>query len=428
MARRPSPWFREDRNGWYVNKDGQRHFLGEHPDGAPPPRQDKKTKKWNAPAAVMQAFHELMAKGDSVPKRTDKPEGPIVADVFDKFLDWCEKHRAGRTFEWYRDHIQGFLDWWHERHGEEPEEFPPLDAFPVTGLKPFHVVEWTDSHGDGWSDAYRRGGIVAIQRPFNWAVEMGHIPDSPIKKIPKPKAQRRESAVTTEDFAVILKRFPEGDCFRDLLEFAWHSGCRPQEARHIEPRHVHLARQMIVIPKEEAKGKKRPRVILLAGPALEIVTRLMAERTGGKLFLNEDGQPWKRFAIANRFDRLCLVLGVEELKKRGVTVPPPLPRFNRRTYADRAAMLAARKEHQKKVRQRRKDILKLAREHGTKFAAYDLRHGFCQRKLEQGVNHLVVAELMGHANGQMVATTYSHMNAATDHLKKALQEKPAGDV
>src|SRR5262249_23234095 len=149
--------------------------------------------------------------------------------------------------------------------------------------------------GESWSDAYRRGGIVAIQRPFNWAVELGHLADSPIKKVPKPKAQRRESAVSPEDFAVILGRFPEGDPFRDLLEFAWHTGCRPQEARHIEPRHVHLDRQMVVIPKEEAKGKKRPRVILLAGPALEIVTRLVAGRSGGKLFRNEDGKPWKRF-------------------------------------------------------------------------------------------------------------------------------------
>jgi integrase len=89
--------------------------------------------------------------------------------------------------------------------------------------------------------------------------------------------------------------------------------------------------------------------------------------------------------------------------------------------------MAARKEHQEKFRQRRKDILRLARRHSTKFAAYDLRHGFCQRKLEQGVNHLVVAELMGHSTGQMVATTYSHMSDPPDHLRKALEERPTGD-
>lgn len=159
------------------------------------------------------------------------------------------------------------------------------------------------------------------------------------------------------------------------------------------------------------------------GSTFEIVKRLLAKRPEGKLFLNEDGVPWKRFAIANRFDRLHRALGIEVLKEQGILIPP-LPRFNRRAYADKAQLAAARKEHQEKLKERRKEILKLARQHSTTFAAYDIRHGFCQRKLEQGVNHLVVAELMGHATGRRVAETYSHMNAATEHLKKALEEKP----
>jgi integrase len=410
MPRRPYPWFRADRNGWFVNKDGQRHFLGNHPPDAPAPRKQK--GKWNAPPAIIDAFHELMLSDPEYALESVlKGEGMTVAQVFDKFLDWCQNHRAVRTFDWYRDHIQDFIN-----------RSPKVVHLPASQIRPYHVVEWADSHGEDWSPAYRKGGIIAIQRPFNWAAQLRYIDESPIAKVPKPKAQRRESVVTPEDFAVILQRFPEGDCFRDLLEFAWYTGCRPQEARHIEPRHVHLDRQVIIIPKEESKGKRRARVILLSGRALEIVTKLMAERTDVKLFLNEDGKPWKRFAIANRFDRLCLVLGVAELKRQGIDIPP-LPRFNRHDYADRKEMLAARKEHQDKLRQRRKEILKLARQHSTKFAAYDLRHGFCQRKLEQGVNHLVVAELMGHATGQTVATTYSHMGDAPDHLRKALEER-----
>ena len=41
-------------------------------------------------------------------------------------------------------------------------------------------------------------------------------------------------------------------------------------------------------------------------------------------------------------------------------------------------------------------------------------------------DHLTVAELMGHVTGQMVATTYSHMNKADNHLREAL--KKAGDA
>ena len=37
-------------------------------------------------------------------------------------------------------------------------------------------------------------------------------------------------------------------------------------------------------------------------------------------------------------------------------------------------------------------------------------------------NHLSVAEILGHANGQMVATTYQHLNKAEEHLRRALMK------
>jgi integrase len=81
--------------------------------------------------------------------------------------------------------------------------------------------------------------------------------------------------MSPEDFATLLRMVKESDPFRDLLLFAWHTGCRPQEARHIEPRHVQLHAECIVIPKEEAKGKRRPRIIMLDATAVDIVSRLM---------------------------------------------------------------------------------------------------------------------------------------------------------
>lgn len=398
MPHHARPFFRTGR-GWYVQLGKQQIKLC---DGS---------KNSDTEAAAWERYHLVMAERgtmQSVPKTSPQNDGPLMVEILDKYLDWCKKHRAGRTYEWYRDHIQSFLD-----------SLPDAATMRVTALKPFHVIEWADKH-PGWSNAYRRGAIVAIQRPFNWAEELGYIGASPVKKIKKPQPQRRESHITPEDFAAIAGRYAQGDPFRDLLEFAWHSGCRPQEARLIEARHVQLDTECIVLPKEEAKGKRRARVILLHGRALEIIQRLLTIRPRGKLFLNEDGKPWNRFAIANRFDRLHLALGVAALKEQGIEIPP-LPRFNRRHFTDKAALAAARKEHQQKLRERRKTILKLARQHGRKFALYDARHGFAQRMLESGANHLVVAELMGHSTGRMVAETDSHMNRATAHLKETLK-------
>jgi integrase len=414
VARTPFPWFWQERSGWYVNKDGQRHFLGNHPPDFPLPRKHK--GRWNVPPAIQQAFHVLM----SIPQATftktvPTMAGPVVVEILDKFLGWCQKHRAPRTYEWYHDHIQSFLD-----------SLADPAAMVVTELKPFHVIEWADKH-PGWSPAYRRGSLVAVQRPFNWAEELGYITVSPIKKIQKPHPQRRDNPITPEEFAMIMGRYSQGDPFRDLLEFAWYSGCRPQEARHIEPRHVHLDAECIVIPQDEAKGRRRARMILLHGRALEIIKQLQASRTEVKLFLNEDGKPWERFAIANRFERLHLALGIQALEEQGITIPP-LPRFNRFNYGDRAQLLSARKEHKAKLRERRKQILALARQHGKKFALVDARHGFCQRMLESGANHLAVAELLGHSTGRMVAETYSHMHRATAHLKEMLKNASGQDA
>ena len=101
---------------------------------------------------------------------------------------------------------------------------------------------------------------------------------NPIKRIKKPEPQRRDNPMSPEDFAAVLAAVREDDPFRDLLQFAWHTGCRPQEVRHIGPHHVRLDDDCVVIPKEEAKGKRRLRLIHLHGPALEVVARLMQRR------------------------------------------------------------------------------------------------------------------------------------------------------
>jgi integrase len=170
-----------------------------------------------------------------------------------------------------------------------------------------------------------------------------------------------------EDFQAILARLREGDPFRDLFLFVWHSGCRPQEARHIEPRHVRLDQERIVIPKEEAKGKRYPRVIYLHGPALEVVTRLLATRPEGKLFRNSRGKPWTKYAVCSRMHRLSLATG-------------------------------------------------------RSMSLYDARHGFATRKLVQGHDHLTVAELMGHRDGTMLSKVYGHLDRQADHLKRALED------
>jgi integrase len=39
---------------------------------------------------------------------------------------------------------------------------------------------------------------------------------------------------------------------------------------------------------------------------------------------------------------------------------------------------------------------------------------------------LTVAELLGHSDGRMVATTYQHLHRARPHLKAALKKAASG--
>src|ERR1700686_4294918 len=153
VARSPKPWYREDRQAWFVTINGDRHNLG-------PDEKEAKRK-----------FHEMMAAPDAKPVANPVKDGFTVAEIFDKFLDWCGKPRAPKTYEWNRYRIQMFID----AMGQS------IHMLAAT-LKPFHLVEWVDKHTDPkdekiskWSSTYRRGIIAAVQRPLNWAVRMGYI-------------------------------------------------------------------------------------------------------------------------------------------------------------------------------------------------------------------------------------------------------------
>ena len=171
MARTPKPWFRTERAVWCVHLRGTTHQLGSHPDGFPTPKQVK--GKWNAPSPIMRAFHALLASPPAAAMPPIAVIPPVavltVPDVFDSFLEWCQKNRSARTYEWSQNHIQNFLD------------SLAVKRLPVDDLKPFHVQQWVDSNKvakpgrRAWGVNHTRGAIVAVQRAFTWAEKVGHI-------------------------------------------------------------------------------------------------------------------------------------------------------------------------------------------------------------------------------------------------------------
>jgi integrase len=211
--------------------------------------------------------------------------------------------------------------------------------------------------------------MVAVLRPFNWAAKLGFVPANPLSGVELPAARRRESRLAPADFVALLG-YVKDQPFRNLLTFAWETGCRPQEARHVEARHVRLDLQRVEIPPAEAKGRKRWRVIYLSKAAAEIVARLVAAHPEGKLFRNVDGNPWTVHAVNCRFGRLKAKVG-------------------------------------------------------RRFAAYDLRHAFATRKLKEGVDTITLAGLLGHTDPTMLCKHYEHVTADARHLLDAVNRPGA---
>ncbi|MCA9184820.1 MAG: tyrosine-type recombinase/integrase [Pirellulaceae bacterium] len=325
MGRKAGIWWRKSEKAWYVTVDGKQIRLG----------SDKREAEKH--------FHRLMLEKDD-----RKPvifTDLLVCEIADKFLSWCYCHRAERTADGYKDHWERFLKW-----------LPNGRRMTAAELKPYHVIEYMDAHD--WKSCYKRNAAASVQRAFKWSVSVGLLDFHPCTRIPKPKADRRETPVTQAEYQTILRHSKSG--FRDLVTMAWETGARPFELRNLQPRHVDGDR--LVFPVKESKGKRRSRVIYLNETAIEIVER---RRVLGVewIFTNTRGKKWTVSACNCRFRYL-------------------------RKYV------------------------------GRKVALYDFRHGFTERMLDRGVDHLTVAALLGHTNGQMVSTVYSHRNQAAEHLRK----------
>ncbi len=276
-------------------------------------------------------------------------------ELSNKFLAWCKSHQEPRTHEWYRNYIDMF------------NAFNDAGSTEADKLKPYQIQEWIDSHGNKWGSTYRGGAVVAIKRVYNWAEEQGYIENSPIKKMKKDQAQSRKIYMKPEDYEAILSHLKTDDPFRDLLVFVWTTGCRPQEVRHIEPSHVYIDKGFILFPKEESKGKRKARRILINAGATEIIKRNMGERKEGKVFLNTRGDEWTKFALCNRMHRL-------------------------------------------------------SKETGIHMFMYAARHGYATRKIKAKHGHLEIAATMGHTDGSMLAKVYSHIDEEVEHLMKVLDD------
>lgn len=275
MARHnPEPWFRTERNGYFVTINGVQHNLH---------TADK--------AEAFRRWHELMARA---PKPPESPQATVVV-LMAQFLEWVEKHKKPSTYAWRSNYLQSLVTYLNGS----------ASGLRVADFKPFHVTRWLDSQTT-WGVSSRCAAIATVKRVFNWAVEEGYIDHSPIASLRKPRCPRRETILTDEQRELIVKEASD-EYFRDFVTLIQETGVRPQEVRSVEARHVDFQNSRWVFPPSEHKtGEKTglPRIVYLNARALEITRRLAEQHPTGPLCRNSRGESWTRNAVRLRFGRL----------------------------------------------------------------------------------------------------------------------------
>ncbi len=388
MAHFPKPFFKQARQLWYVEIDRKQVCLG--------PEKDEAFLKYHA---LMQARR----RGEL--SQAVAGSNPLFAVLADAFLDWVKKERAPDTFEWYRYRLQRFC-----------AKHPQLTA---NELRPFHVQQWVDSFPH-LSRSSRRNYFRTVKACIRWSLAQGYIEKNPLLGLKIPAGDVREVTIPQADYLRLLEAITDR-AFKDLVMFTWETGCRPQESLRIEVRHLDLARQRIVFPKAEAKGKRQPRIIYLTATALEIVERSLAAQPEGILFRQTNGKPWVPADAIRQFEMTQIRMGQRQYEQLGIPVPQELI----------DALAAKKKPHRKSgaaisPKAFRSEVRQMAvKHHAKKFAPhyslYALRHAWATRALESGVDALTVAILMGHSDPSTLAKVYQHLSHNPEHMLAQLK-------
>jgi site-specific recombinase XerD len=383
MARRAKPWYWKARKIWCVYHNGEKIPLGPDRDEA------------------FRQYHEIMAK--PAEKRQPVQWGAVAA-ILDDFLTWTEENRAPKTYSRYRDFIQSFVTHYGRRG--------------IGTLNAGHVTAWLNAQ-KGWNSTTKRNAITTLQRGFNWAVNNRGLDRNPIRGMEKPEAKTRTTIITAEEFGALLSHVDD-TAFRDLLIVSYDAGSRPQEAKHLESRHVQIDKQRAVIPGEEAKGGIARAIYFPTERSLDIIKRLVEEYPTGLLFRNNKGNPWTAFAVKLRFERLQIAVGRHEMAKRGLVsavTDEAIEKLVGKLSKTRVNRAAGKKTEKTAAELRREARIMLvareAKQYAKRHRQYDLRHTFVTRKLKAGVDSHVVAALAGHKDTKMIDKVYSHV--ADDH-------------
>jgi integrase len=250
---------------------------------------------------------------------------------------------------------------------------------------------------------------------MKWAKQQGYVVEDSIEGMEVPGAESRDICITADEFRNLCS-YIRDETFLDLCRVTFEIGCRPQEILRIEARHFDSKYSRWVMPVNEAKGKKKPRIIYLTPYALATTEKLVAQFPTGMLFRNTRQKPWTTDAVNCGFDRLRVRMGRSAMKDQGLEMSELMKQALRQDGAPIKDPM--------KLSQRERDKLsnKIASRYAPQYSLYALRHSWATNALQSGLDALTVAVLMGHSDPSTLSRVYQHLSHNPEHLLKQVEK------
>jgi integrase len=276
MPRSSTPWFRCERDQWYLTVDNRQHPLGVYGPG-------------NHAAAVAAAKLLLaQLEGGPTPSLPPAPPPLTVPQAAAAVLAAKRGRVKPHTLYVYRQHLDRFAA-----------------AFPRTAVSALtaDAVE-RSAVVPTWSDATRRGYLVAV------GVCLKHA-GYPLRfRKPPCRSAGARAVVSPEAFAHACEDAVGRGDLRALLVCLWHTGARPSELTGLRAADVDWPNATATLREHKTSGKGKARLLVFPPAVMAELERLRLAHPTGFLFRTERGRKWAKWWLSQTLTRMSRRIGV----------------------------------------------------------------------------------------------------------------------
>jgi len=213
----------------------------------------------------------------------------LISELITKFLDWCGRHRAPATSEFYRARLRHFCQKYNGRD--------------LASLTPLEIDEHLAEAGAGTSDSTRHHNAQALERLQKFALDNKLLDRPAFGNLEKPRVGQRDRLPTSEETEVILSN--SSPAFRLIYSALRQCGARPGELCRITIADVDRASCVITLKEHKTARKTgQPRRIPIGRKLGELLDQAIGTRTQGPVFLSPAGKAWRASNLSRTYSRL----------------------------------------------------------------------------------------------------------------------------